>query len=357
MQTIFSDLHARHHPGLEFYEGELKHYHDTPNRAQIVLDALRSAGCAAPSAPQDFGLDPILAVHRADYVTYLQRAYADWVGDGGIPAGVFPDVFPMRSAMRHGGRILRPTKPSALAGYYSFDLTAIIVEGTWEAVYHSAQCALTAARIVHAGAPAAFALCRPPGHHAHADLCGGYCFLNNASIASHWLASSTSTAKEGQTRVALLDIDFHHGNGSQDIFYSRDDVLFVSLHGDPSRQYPYFIGAADECGEGPGYGYTVNFPLEQGVGDERYLDVLAQACERVARYAPSYLVISLGVDTYQFDPLGDFALTSAIYPRIGALIAQLGLPTVFIMEGGYAIEQLGLNVAGVLSGFEEVRPS
>jgi acetoin utilization deacetylase AcuC-like enzyme len=346
MQTVCSPAHTRHHPKLEFYEGELKHYHDTPDRVQIILEALQRHRLGPVVLPHDGGLNPILAVHRSDYVDYLQRAYTEWVAAGGVPQGVYPDVFPMRTLLRRGGRVHQPTKPAALAGYYSYDLTAIIVEGTWEAIYHSAQCALTAARMVQDGETAAFALCRPPGHHAHADICGGYCFLNNAAIAAHALTRTPG-------RVALLDIDFHHGNGTQDIFFARDDVLFVSLHGDPDRQYPYFMGTAAECGEGAGEGYTVNFPLEKGVNDARYLGVLDQACERIAGIAPRYLVVSLGVDTFRLDPLGDFALTEDAYPHIGARLAQLRLPTVFIMEGGYAIDQLGVNVAGVLSGFEQ----
>jgi acetoin utilization deacetylase AcuC-like enzyme len=346
MQTVYSDCHQNHHPRLEFFEGELKHYHDTPDRAQIILNALRRASLGQVLSPDDFGLQPILAVHDADYVSYLQHAYDAWVAAGGVPDGVYPDTFPMRALLRDGGRVNKPKKPSALPGYYSYDLTAVIVAGTWEAAYHAAQCALTAAQHIRAGQRAVFALCRPPGHHAHPDLCGGYCFLNNAAIAAHSLTANAA-------RVALLDIDFHHGNGSQDIFYARDDVLFISVHGDPVRQYPYFMGTADEHGQDKGEGYTVNFPLEQGVDDQRYLSVLDEACAQIAQYAPDFLVVSLGVDTFHLDPLGDFALTEAAYPRIGARLSQLRRPTVFIMEGGYAIEQLGTNVAGVLSGFEQ----
>ena len=155
-------------------------------------------------------------------------------------------------------------------------------------------------------------------------------------------------------RVAVLDIDFHHGNGTQDIFYERADVLYLSIHGDPDRQYPYYLGGADESGAGEGVGYTVNYPLEAGVDDQRYMQVLGEACQRVRQYTPAYLVISLGVDTFVDDPLGDFALTEAVYARIGACLAQLNLPTVFIMEGGYAVSQLGKNVASVLTGFNDI---
>jgi acetoin utilization deacetylase AcuC-like enzyme len=181
-------------------------------------------------------------------------------------------------------------------------------------------------------------------------MCGGYCFLNNAAIAAHELISCAPDT----ARVALLDIDFHHGNGTQAIFYSRADVLYVSLHGDPDRQYPYFSGAADECGEGAGQGATINYPLPIGVTDAQYLATLQQAEERIGQYMPQYLVVSLGADGYADDPLGDFALSTAAFPLMGRQIAQLNLPTVFIMEGGYAIQQLGRNVAGVLNGYQSV---
>jgi acetoin utilization deacetylase AcuC-like enzyme len=341
MHTVYTPQHAGHHPELEFFEGELRHYHDSPERAEIILNAVQNAGLGPVVAPHDHGMAPILAVHAADYVTYLQHAYADWIAEGGIAAGVYPDTFPSHRSTH------RPTKLAALAGYYSTDTTAIITSGTWQAAYMAAQCAISAAVHVLDGERACFALCRPPGHHASANLCGGYCFLNNAAIAAQTLLSATDAS-----RVSILDIDFHHGNGTQSIFYSRADVLYVSLHADPDRQYPYFTGAVDECGEGDGVGYTVNYPLQKGIDDTRYVAVLDQALARILKATPGYLVVSLGVDTCAEDPLGDFALTGGVYAGIGQRIAQLNLPTVFIMEGGYAIRQLGQNVAGVLSGFQ-----
>lgn len=341
MNIYYSPRHQLHHPELEFFEGEMRHYYDVPQRAEIILRGLadKSAGDVLP--PVDAGIAPIVAVHDAQYVAYLQNAYEAWVNAGGLRAGVYPDTFPVRQ-MSH-----RPNSPVALAGYYNMDLTAVITAGTWDAAYSSAQCAISAAMHVAAGASAAFALCRPPGHHAAADASGGYCFLNNAAIAASFLGQHA-----GANRVALLDLDFHHGNGSQAIFYNRSDVLFVSIHADPDRQYPYFTGTAEERGVGDGYGYNVNYPLEYGITDAQYLDVLAQACIDINSYAPDFLVISLGVDTYAGDPLGDSNLTQQVYERIGQQLAQLKLATVFIMEGGYAIEQLGQNVASVLVGFE-----
>ena len=206
-------------------------------------------------------------------------------------------------------------------------------------------------RAVHSGTPAAFALCRPPGHHAHADMCGGYCFLNNAAIAAQQLLAF-NIAQPNPPKVAILDVDFHHGNGTQHIFYGRNDVLFVSLHADPDWHYPYFSGAADERGAGDGEGYTLNFPLPPRIADDGYLAVLGQACDNISRFMPDYLVVSLGVDTFEGDPLGDFALSARAFGRIGGQLAQLGLPTLIVMEGGYAVEQLGDNVIAVLGAFD-----
>ena len=346
MHIVYSTKHALHQPELEFIDGEMKHYHETADRAQLILDAVVVARIGPVVPPKDFGIEPIIAVHTADYVAYLRDAYRNWIDTGGVPAGVYPDSFPVR---RMNGR---PTRPSALAGYYSFDLTAVIVDGTWQAAYDAAQCALTAAELIRAGEKSAFALCRPPGHHAHADLCGGYCFLNNAAIAAHWLTGTKSDLNSTVT-VAILDIDFHHGNGTQDIFYERSDVLYISLHGDPDRQFPYYLGRADDIGSGKGIGYTVNYPLKVGINDAEYIDVLSQAIRLINGFQPTYLVISLGVDTYSQDPLGDFCLTEGVFRQIGVCLAQLEIPTVFIMEGGYAVGQLGTNVASVLKGFTE----
>jgi len=208
--------------------------------------------------------------------------------------------------------------------------------------------ALTGAALLLEGQPLAYALCRPPGHHAGTDLYGGYCYLNNAAIAAQHLAGGLERAE--RHRVAILDIDFHHGNGTQQIFYEREDVLFVSIHADPAREYPFFAGYADERGAGAGLGYTLNYPLEAGVADGRYLAVLDRALAAVAEYAPRYLVLSAGFDTFGGDPIGDFALSTAAYPAIGRRIAALGLPTLVVQEGGYAIAALGENAAGLLRG-------
>ena len=216
-------------------------------------------------------------------------------------------------------------------GYYSFDAGTPITAGTWQAAQSSADVAVTSARLLaEGGHPAIFALCRPPGHHAATDLYGGYCFLNNAAIAAQYLIDG------GAERVAILDVDYHHGNGTQAIFYDRPDVLFLSLHGDPREEYPFFLGWADERGDGPGEGFNVNYPLPWGTGFPAWSEALEDACKRVADYAPDVLLVSLGVDTFKGDPISKFRLESDDFTAYGARIARLGLPTLFVMEGGYA---------------------
>src|SRR5215218_4171798 len=232
-------------------------------------------------------------------------------------------------------------------GYYSFDAGTPLTAGTWRAAQSSADVALTAARLLAEGAhPAVFALCRPPGHHAAADLYGGYCFLNNAAIAAQYLIDG------GAERVAILDVDYHHGNGTQAIFYDRSDVLFVSLHAHPSVEFPYFLGWPDETGAGAGEGFNRNYALPVGTAFPAWREALEDALRSIAGYGPDVLVVSLGVDTYRGDPISQFLLASDDFTAYGGLIARLGLPTLFVMEGGYAVEAIGLNTVNVLTGFE-----
>jgi acetoin utilization deacetylase AcuC-like enzyme len=345
MLTVFDPIQFEHAPAKEFLDGAWVDYLESPRRPRMILDAIAAAGLGEVIAPDDFGCEPIRAVHAGHYLDFLRTAYTRWIDEGRSPDGVYPDTF-FKPGFAH-----RPTKAGALAGIYTFDMSTVLVAKTWESAFWSAQGALTAAKQVRDGARSAFSLCRPPGHHAHADMGGGYCFVNNVAVAAHWLVSHPGASTDAG-RVAILDIDFHHGNGTQAIFYERSDVLFVSLHADPDRQYPYFLGGADERGAGEGVGFNINYPLPIGIEDDPYLAFLDRACDDVSRFAPHYLLVSLGVDTFGSDPLGDFALTNAAFPRIGARLAQLHLPTVFLMEGGYAIDQLGSNVVGVLAEFD-----
>ena len=224
------------------------------------------------------------------------------------------------------------------------DLSACIVEHTYSAALTSANCALNAAEYVSNNQHSAFALCRPPGHHAGKDYAGGYCFINNASVAANWLSS--------KGKVALLDIDYHAGNGTQDIFYERNDVLTISIHGDPDFEYPHYIGFADETGAGAGLGFHRHFPLPKGTNNEGYLSALDEALNMIRTFAPSYLVVSLGADAFDGDPLGTFHVTRDGFGEVGKRIAGLNLPTAIIMEGGYANEALGENVQTVLESFK-----
>jgi acetoin utilization deacetylase AcuC-like enzyme len=341
MKTFFSEQHTLHTPAKEFLDGELVDVFEKPHRAELILNAVQRAGLGPIVAPSDHGLAPIARLHDASYLDFLRRAYRCWLADGRGPGPVYPDTF-YKASFQH-----RPEKIGALAGIYMMDLSAPVTGGTWQAAFWSAQTALSAAAEVAAGAGAAFGLCRPPGHHAHADIAGGYCYLNNVAIAAQWLRDHDPRVK----RATIIDVDVHHGNGTQHLFYARKDVQFVSLHGDPDWEYPYFLGGAEERGTGEGEGFNSNHPLPRRAGDALYLAELTRACDEIARYAPDVLLVSLGVDTYVDDPLGGLALSAGAFEKIGAQLAQLGKPTVFIMEGGYAIAPLGDNVARVLTGF------
>jgi acetoin utilization deacetylase AcuC-like enzyme len=224
-----------------------------------------------------------------------------------------------------------------------------ISAGTWPAALAAADVALTAAGQLTGGAASAFALCRPPGHHAARDLYGGYCFLNNAAIAAQWLRD------QGAARVAILDVDFHHGNGTQDIFYERSDVLFVSLHGDPREAFPYFMGYADETGAGAGAGHTLNIPMPRGTSFPVWGAALREGLQRIGHFAPDFLVVSLGLDTFERDPISFFKLSSADFLTTGALIGALQIPTLFVLEGGYAVEEIGINAVNVLAACERAQ--
>jgi len=339
MNTIHSPLHTLHDGGMELHRGELVPCFEMPARVDHILAAIARAGWAV-EAPREYD-DAVLArVHDADYLAFLRGAYAEWQADG-RDGFMLPGAFPARGMRRDHV----PTGLHARLGYYAFDAGSPIVQGTWRAARASAFCALTAADLVAAGERSAYALCRPPGHHAGRAMFGGYCFLNNAALAAQRLRDA------GLARVAVLDVDYHHGNGTQDIFRERDDVLFVSIHGDPDTEYPFYLGYADERGTGAGEGYNHNFPLPRGTDWARYAQTLERALGLVADYAPQALVVSLGVDIFEGDPISQFRLGVEDFPRLGARIAALGLPTVLVQEGGYAVAGIGDNVVGVLAAF------
>ncbi|HZF42115.1 MAG TPA: histone deacetylase family protein [Sphingomonadaceae bacterium] len=332
MRTYFDPRQLLHAPATELHNGAFAAHAETPARAHSILAAV-----GAVTAPTDHGEAPLLAVHTPAYLTFLKTAYADWHAEG-RPGDAGAYAWPV---VRR--RPLDLERIDARLGRFSYDAATPIGPGTWDASYWNAQVALSALGDTLAG-DHAFALCRPPGHHAGADYCGGYCYLNNAAIAA-------AAARDAGRRVAVLDIDYHHGNGTQDIFYNDAAVFVASLHADPRTDYPFFWGHADETGEGEGEGATLNLPLPQGTAFAPYERALGLALEAIARHAPDLLVVSFGADTFAGDPISGFALQTADYAPLARRIAGLGVPALIVMEGGYAVDALGANVAEFLSGF------
>ncbi|MFQ6039290.1 MAG: histone deacetylase family protein [Candidatus Poribacteria bacterium] len=341
MKIIHTEAHKLHAPQYEFNKDRMTPYSESPTRVEKILDALQKSDFTQIITPRQYPLEPIRAVHDADYIYYLENIYAAWIAEGGPEAGAIPHTFALRTMSK------RPEKLVNQIGYYCFDAQTPIVQGTYEAALSSTYCALTAADMLLEGESAVYALCRPPGHHAGHDIYGGYCYLNNAAIAAARLSR--------EARVAILDIDYHHGNGTQEIFYDSSRVLFVSIHANPNRAYPFFSGFADEHGVGAGSGFNHNFPLEAHVDEGRYLTVLVQAVELIQQFDPGFLIVSFGVDTFRDDPLGDFDLSLESFSHIGERIARMRFPTLLAQEGGYNLQALGEGVVKALSEFRPTR--
>ena len=341
MLTVYSQDHYLHQPEGELYAGQLVPPFECPKRVEFVLDRLRETDLGQVVSPEAFGEAPLERVHDRGYLDFLKTAWRQWT-EAGYGHQILPTVWPARRQ-----RLRIPEHIDGKVGYYALAAETSMVEGTWQAALSSAEVALTAAKSIRDGQGAAFGLCRPPGHHAARDMYGGYCFLNNAAIAAQYLLDN------GADRVAILDPDFHHGNGTQDIFYARADAFYLSLHGEPENAFPHFVGYADETGEGDGEGFNANYPMPPGTPFAVWREALADALERIGRYGPDVLVISLGVDTYEKDPISFFKLTQGDFKTYGGMIGALGLPTLFLMEGGYAVEDVGVNAVNVLLGFAD----
>ena len=334
MKCFWDERQRAHSPAGEFFNGAVHPAAEHPGRVDAILAAIGPV-----EVPEDLGLEPIRRVHSADYIEFLRNAHDRWRA-AGREGDAFPYTFPVVQR-----RPLKLQRIDALLGRYSFDTSTPIAEGTWQAAYWAAQTALAATEAVLGGERNAFALCRPPGHHCGRDYLGGYSYLSNAAIAAeHAIAS-------GRQRVAILDVDYHHGNGTQDIFFDRADVLYVSTHADPVMDYPYYWGHADETGIGEGAAANLNLPLPRGTDWDRYEPALLKALERIARHHPDLLIVSYGADTFEGDPISHFKLKTSDYEPMAQRIASLGRPTVTVMEGGYAVDALGANVAAFLSGF------
>lgn len=330
----FDPRQLAHQPLQELHNGGWTPYAEKVSRAEIILSEL-----SEPRPARDFGLEPILHVHDGDYVNFLRTAHDEWraAGREGDAIGYTWPVVRRRD--------VNLQRIDARLGRYSFDAATPITGDTWSAAYWSAQTALSAlSAIMDKEIRTAFALCRPPGHHSGSDYCGGYCYLNNAAIAAG------QAAKSGY-RVAVLDVDYHHGNGTQDIFYDNGDVLFVSIHADPATDYPFYWGHADERGEGDGQDKTLNLPLPRGTQATEYLAALDLGIDAIRAHRTDLIVLSFGADTFEEDPISHFRLRREDYPQIARRVAQLELPVLVVMEGGYAVEELGHNVEAFLSGF------
>jgi acetoin utilization deacetylase AcuC-like enzyme len=346
--VIRSDAHLGHSGLLELVGGREVPCYETPERAIEIERALRVDGGFAFEEPADHGTAPILAVHDAALIEVVEQAWTDALaaGDADGSRPLIPDTFllgtypgPMRLSSL-------PDRAHRRLGAVCFDTATPIVAGTAAAARAAVDVALTAAARVVAGAPLAYGLCRPPGHHAARRMLGGYCYYNNAAIVAEWLRSAP-----GFARIAILDVDYHHGNGTQQLFWERGDVLYVSLHADPARAYPYFSGYAAETGAGEGAHLTRNFPLAAGTGLDGYASALRTALGLIEAFEPEApLVLSLGFDTFEHDPIGDLALRTPDYGVIGRMIGAMGAPVVALQEGGYAIDAIGANAVAFLAG-------
>jgi acetoin utilization deacetylase AcuC-like enzyme len=340
MKTFYSPVHREHAPKQEFEQGRLAPAVEIPERVERVRARIAERKLGPTLAPSAFDDAAITRVHDGEFVSFLAGAHAEWRARyGDDAADAIPSCWPSR-----GMREARRGDIESRLGTYSFDTATPITKGTWSAARAGVDVALSAVEVVAAGEHSAFALTRPPGHHASRDVFGGYCYLNNVAIAAQWLS-------DRGLRPAILDVDYHHGNGTQEIFYGRSDVLFASLHADPATDYPHFSGFADERGDGTGEDATLNLPMPRETAWSGYAEALTRASGAIDSFGADILLVSLGLDTYEYDPISFFRIRTEDYLRMGAAIAKLGKPTLFVFEGGYHVEALAENTTNVLEGF------
>lgn len=340
MKTVYTKNHILRNSKTELFGGELVKPFERPERMEYILNEIKTRKLGPILDPVNFDMDIIYKIHDKKYVDFLNNAWNEWVALG-FKGEAIPTVYPSRSMNSD----VVPTFIEGKLGYYCLANETSISEGTVEAAYESVKVALTAADMLDEE-KSVFALCRPPGHHASKDQYGGYCFFNNVAIAAEKLK------EKGAKRIFILDIDFHHGNGTQAIFYDRSDVFFVSLHGDPKDAFPHFLGHADEKGSGEGVGYNCNYPMPPGTPYDVWTKSLDDSISKIQNFSPDALIVSLGVDTYENDPISFFKLKSDDFFDVGRKIASINLPTLFVMEGGYAIKEIGVNTVNTLKGFE-----
>ncbi len=339
MKAFYAQEQKRHDPKAFLSSGASRPNPEVPERIERLLAGAAKAGCPM-NRPDDYGLAPIAAVHTPEYLEFLENIFVRWQRIEGASAEVVPNIHPIA---RDG---TYPASAVGQAGYHMADTACPISAETFGSACWSAWSAVAAADAVIAGERSSYALCRPPGHHAFADVAGGFCFINNSAVAAQRM-------RDDGRRVAILDVDLHHGNGTQGIFYAHAEVLTVSLHADPARFYPFFWGHADERGEGPGLGYNLNLPLPRKSGDNVFLEALEAAFRRIRAFGPEALVVALGLDAFEGDPFGGLCVTTPGFARMAEAIAGLALPTVIVQEGGYLCDELGDNLAAFLTGFGE----
>jgi acetoin utilization deacetylase AcuC-like enzyme len=350
VKVVYTLRHRLHHPEQEFEHSRFQKPFETPERVEIIQAALMGDPRYEFVAPDEWGTEPIAAVHDPGLIRFLETAWQDYQASHPYTRDVIPDVFALAGLRAGIGEQNEPASIDARLGYWCFETTTPLTHGSYDAARSSVDVALSAAEAVLGGERWAYGLCRPPGHHAARSVYGGYCFFNNAAVVAERLATRTGS------RITVLDLDYHHGNGTQQIFYDRADVQFVSLHGDPARAYPYHTGFAEERGTGAGLGTTVNLPLAAEMQDTAYLAILDKALSAIAAFGPSMLVVSLGLDTHREDPISDLALSTEGLRAAGRAVAQLELPTVVLQEGGYAIDLLGDNARAWLDGLAGYDP-
>jgi acetoin utilization deacetylase AcuC-like enzyme len=351
LRVVYSRAHLEHDPVTETVMGAVIPANEVTERAERIRTALEADGGFTVEGPTDHGIEPILAVHDPGLLRFLEEAWRDARTQSIARPSLIADPFPtyrMFEGMspEFVAAIAEPSFAAGRAGWWGLDTANPLVAGTYVAARAAVDVALTTVDLVLRGERAAYGLCRPPGHHAARSMAGGYCFLNNAAIAAQAVVEAT-----GQP-TAILDVDYHHGNGTQQIFWRRGDVLYVSLHADPDRQFPFFLGRANETGEEEGSGANLNIPLPAGTDDDAYLAALDHGLAAIAATPGDVIVVSLGFDTYGHDPLGDFALTTAVYHECGRRAAALGRRLVILQEGGYYRPALGTNARAWLRGAE-----
>lgn len=345
MQVFYNDRHPLHHGRHEMFRGRLVPCFEVPARADHVLQELHARGLGQVATAPEVAVDVLARVHARRYLDFLATAWDEWIALD--PSNAERDALPSYWPIRTFRSDVLPASFPARMGLFSFDAGSPITAGTWQAARQGGACAVAGARHLLQGARSAFVLTRPPGHHAGHDFFGGYCFVNNAAVAAQCLRDG------GLDRVAVLDVDYHHGNGTQAIFYERGDVFFASIHGDPHTEYPYYLGHADERGSGAGLDCNLNLPLPRGTGFAAWQEALRLALQRIAAHGAQALVVSLGLDTFAGDPISGFTLASDDYLRVGEALAGAGLPTLFVFEGGYAVAEVGVNAVNVLQGFAD----